>query len=291
MQESIERLNAQPRAEKPAFDTPLNTWFLLDKVRGEKTLPAFYQGGNSGLIASIDYLLLGTEHAQLIEASPLLIKLNHTQLSDSLYKYIQQERSGIFIQAKDDNILTHLQYLFSMQSESDGAVYARYYDPIFWTALQLSLADQQQNIWGNLQKVHTLAPESSEQQSSYINWSTPEVNNQNIYIKPEHLIKLDNAFEVVGEMLRLLTHVIYPASAQQIQKLTKEQLHNALTNLREFNKAGIEQVDYLQRLLPWSINQPSIIQKTEIAQLLNADLLDYEKIDQIEQIMKEQSNG
>lgn len=279
MQESIERLNAQPRTEKPTFDNNLNTWFLLDKVRGEKTLPAFYQGGNSGLIASIDYLLLGTEHAELLEVSPLLIKFNHTQLSESLYKSILEERSGLFIQAKDDNILPHLQYLFSMQSDTEGAVYARYYDPIFWTALQLSLADQQKNIWGNLQKVHTLTPSSTTQQS-YTVWFTPIQNTQNIYTKPEQPIRLTHEFSEVSENIQRYFMLCSACYNLQI-KLPSERVSNALLNLKNIINAGIDQIHLLENLIAICIEQDNIIQEPAVQKILQAELLNYDKVEQL----------
>lgn len=283
MQESIERLNTQPRAEKPLFDNNLNTWFLLDKVRGEKTLPAFYQGSNAGLIASIDYLLLGTEHAQLIEASPLLIKLNHTQLSDSLYKHIQQERSGIFIQASDENILPHLQYLFSMQSESDGAVYARYYDPIFWTALQLSLADQQQNIWGNLKKVYTLAPESRIDQLSFIKWDAPTQEINTIYTCPTTPIKLDHSFDEISLDIQLLG-LLYQIKHQESLAITQQQTRDLLINLKIFHTFNISRTDHLTRLVKLCINQPHYSLQPEVQHILKQDIASYEKVQQLEQL-------
>ena len=148
MQENIASLINHPITIKPSFDTSLTTWFLLDKVRGKQTLNALYQQTDSGIIAQINYLLAQTPHESLLEVSPLLIKLSHTKLNDNFYQQLHQERSGLFIQS-NDNILPHLQYLFTMQSEIQGQVYVRYFDPIYWSSLQVGLSEKQQpQLWG-----------------------------------------------------------------------------------------------------------------------------------------------
>ncbi|MFD1260635.1 DUF4123 domain-containing protein [Entomomonas asaccharolytica] len=286
MQESINRLIAQSKSAKPQFEANLNTWFLLDKVRGEKTLPAFYQGGNSGLIASIEYLVMGTDHADLLEASPLLIKLNHTQLTDSLYQHIQQERSGLFIQAKDDNILPHLQYLFIMQSKEQGQVYARYYDSIFWTTLQLSLADQQSAIWGNLQKVYTLAPDSNDTQLNFFNWTTPTPDINKSSTPPIEPVYLNADFVEANEIVQLYC-LLSKACCQQQLTIPQDRLSNALLNFRTIVKTGINQVHLLEKLAKLCIEQTNIALIAEVQQILQqADLPDYDKVEQLVDLYK-----
>lgn len=286
MQESINRLIAQPTSIKPQFEMGLNTWFLLDKVRGKNTLMAFYQGGNLGLIASIDFLVMGTDHADLIEASPLLIKLNHTQLTDSLYQLIHQERSGIFIQAKEDNILAHLQYLFIMQSKEQGQVYARYYDSIFWAALQLSLADQQLTIWGNLRKVYTLAPASQETPLNFYNWTTPETDLGNRPTLPTKPIYLNPDFVETSETVQLY-YLLTNACCQQQLTIPQDRLSSTLLNFRTIVKTGINQVHLLQKLAKLCIEQPNLALIPEVQQILQqADLPDYDKVEQLVSLSK-----
>lgn len=281
MQEISTSLAKQPQSTKPAFDTRLNTWFILDQIRGKKTLPTFYQGSNSGLIASIEYLLMGTEHAHLLEASPLLIKLNHTQLSEMLYNKIQQERSGIFVQSKNDHILPHLQYLFTMQSETEGKIYARYYDPIFWTALQLSLIEQQKTIWGNIEKVFTITPDSREDKLNYFTWTNPNLDrenqNQSYLDKP---IQLTPEFYELSEDVRLL-YFINEAAYFESLTIPEEQLSKALLNLKILIKSGIQRGDHLQKLLKNCITYTDFSVRPEVQQILRADIATFEKAKQL----------
>lgn len=283
MQEIIERLNKQHQAPTPQFNTELNTWFLLDKVRGEKTLASLYQETDGGLVTHIDSLVIGTEYTYLHQESPLLIKLSRTQLSETIYKNIQQERSGIFIQSKDADILPHLQYLFTMQAPDYPKVFARYYDAVFWTALQLSLPEQQQSIWGNLQNVYTLAPNSQLEQLNFIEWNTPVQNKEYTYKRPEQPIRLTTEFDEVSGDMRLL-YFIYQSLIGKPIELTENQQLSTLLNLKILIKNQIYREDHLKQLLPYCIEQKNFALRDDIQELLKSTLATYEKIAEIKAI-------
>lgn len=283
MQEIIERLNNQPQATSPAFEAGLNTWLLLDKVRGGKTLASLYQNTDGGLITHIDCLVMGTEYAYLHEESPLLIKLSRTVLSETIYQNIQAERSGIFIQTKDDNILPHLQYLFTMQTADYPKVFARYYDPIFWTALQLSLPEQQQAVWGNLQKVYAQAPNSHQEKLNFMEWSAPAQNKECVYSLPEQPIRLSAEFNEISSDIRLL-YFIYQSVTDKPAELTADQQLSTLLNLKILINYQISRDDHLQQLLPYCIEQKNFALREDIQELLKSTLATYEKIAEIKAI-------
>lgn len=281
MQEFYERLRKQPSVDRVENDTGLNTWFLLDKIRGEKTLPSFYKGSHQGLIASIESLLLGTEHTPLFDVSPLLIKLNHTNLSQSLHQIIQEERSGLFIQSHTEQILPHLQYLFTMQSEQQGKVYVRYYDPICWTSLMLSLSNQQNRLWGDLEKVYAVLPAKQQQNAHYMVWSKPQEITSTPTSAP---IILTHEFTEINKDVHLL-YFFQQQIYQLNPNITDNQLSRVLINLKVLNDKGIERVDYLQRLIKPCLEQDDFAMKPEVQSILNQDILAYKKVNALEQLV------
>lgn len=284
MQENIASLINHPITIKPSFDTSLTTWFLLDKVRGKQTLNALYQQTDSGIIAQINYLLAQTPHESLLEVSPLLIKLSHTKLNDNFYQQLHQERSGLFIQS-NDNILPHLQYLFTMQSEIQGQVYVRYFDPIYWSSLQVGLSEKQQpQLWGNMLKVHTLAPASTPEYLAFNEWTRPVNLSATLYQTPETLIQLNEQFYALSDDIKLFYLVLGPILDKKKNTLSGEQLNCLLLNVKSLNAQGIERIDYLQRLFNACVSYNNLTSEPSIAPILaNNSLYEYEKVRQIEQ--------
>lgn len=274
-------LSEQPQATMPQFEPHLHTWFLLDRVRGEKTLTSFYQGNTP--IEKIDYLLLGTEHENLIDVSPLLIKLSHTNLPSSVYKHIETERSGIFFQAEDSNILEHLQYLFIMNSEQQGKIYARYYDPFFWISLQLSQASQSHLIWGNITKAYSPMLNSNGQ-FCYFCWSTP-MKDKNTVINKTKPIFLTKEFYEISDQVKLL-NLLYKISYEENISVSDECIPTTLTNLQQLTKAEITRPDLLKKLIPFCIKQNDFSVQPEVQAVLLTEHAPYEKVEQLELIFK-----
>ena len=287
MQENITRLIHQSTTKKPLFDLSLDTWFLLDKVRGKKTLHALFEQTESAVIVQIYPLLAQTKHDYLLDVSPLLIKLAHTELSDDFYKQLQRERSGIFIQS-DQQILPHLQYLFTMQSELHGQTYVRYYDPIYWIALHLGLPESEKvKLWGNMLAVHTLAATSTKQQMAFNQWKSPEQLFPILYQVPATQIELSAQFHTFAGDIKKLYLVIAPLLAEYEMDLGALQLELLFFNINGFCDKGIDRIDYLQRLFDASMTYENLVANPDIKAILDdASLYQYEKIEQIEQVIQ-----
>lgn len=277
MQKIIDDLRSQPQTTLPLFEPHLSTWFLLDRIRGKKTLTGFYQDSNADVIASIDCLLQNTEHDHLLEVSPLLIKLNHTHLSKTLYQHIQEERSGIFIQSKNEHISAHLQYLFIMQSDIEGDVYTRYYDPILWSVLQLSLTDQLESIWGILDKVYTLTPDSHSDKLNYYTWTHPN-SNKITTGNSNNPIQLASQFYETNEIVQLL-YFTYEAAYLESIEITDNQLLHTLLNLQELGKYGLQ--SNLQKLLKQCVAIPCFSTNPTVQKILQSNMDEFEKTQQL----------
>ncbi len=281
MQKMIEQLQCQVKTTLPAFDPLLSTWFLLDRVRGKKTLNQFYQNSNMDVIAYIQPLLQNTVHSYLIEASPLLIKVNPTQLSEEIYQCIQDERSGLFIQSQCDDILSHLNHLFIMQSETQGKVYTRFYDPICWAALQLSCVDQMDVIWGPLDKVYTPSAQSHIDKLSYYNWSRSTTYNESDHTL--NAILLGAPFDNANQTVQLM-YFAYEAARLQSIHIDDSQVMHTLLNLKQMVKHGLQ--NSLYKMIKPCVEIPCFTQDERVQQLLLSDMVEFKKRDQLIELAK-----
>lgn len=284
MQKSLSLdLRQRPQSATPLFEPRLRNWFLLDRTRGEQTLQAFYQSDD--VIGGISALLSGTVHMNLIDESPLLISLAHTDLPAPIYEAIRQERSGIFFQSDGDDILAHLQYLFMMDSEPQGRVYARYYDPYFWISLQLTCKEQRRFIWGTIRNAFTLM-HNRFGEFTYIAWHAPNADGPSVVsVDLSKPIFLPQAFYDLGVRVKLLD-LLYAFCGKNSITLSNERAETTLIHLERISQSGVARFDLLTRLIPFCIEFGDFTYRSDVENILQSDRAAFEKVYDLEELFE-----
>lgn len=275
MSDCLETFRAQPRhALATALNGQSRLYALIDTVRQPEAAAKLL--GLEGE-PSARRLLLGTAYADLLDISPLWVRmLAGSDAAHAAASLCADQQAGILILCAEPEpvAFAHAQQLLTMQTPN-GEVLARFYDPLFWSALAMTL-DSQVALFGPWQRV--LVPTDSAAESTWVTWERPlTATAEQPLAQPLHLGQqtLD-----CHEQLRWRDW-LWSQRAALTEALSPERERIAIDNLRLLGAHGIQDGRHLQRLLP-ILGEASLADSPSVLETLRSDLPAHQKVQHVE---------
>lgn len=269
---------ALPRLEFPqAMPGDEALYFIIDTVLQPDAARQLY--GIGGAIEA-RRLFLGTVFESLAEYSPLWIKVEAgSDVADLARDLCVSERAGIVvgIATTEEAAFKHAQGLLQMRSAGAGDALARFYDPLFWSALALTASGSQRTaLFGPWRRVWTSAEPGDE--ATWLTWE----NSVDSTATPTAAFPLSVSSEALGthEDLRWFYWLCEQREAMQ-HTLLPESLPLVIDNLRLLASYGIQNGRHLQRLLP-QLDRVPLTQQEDSMAVLNSSLPSYQKVQRLE---------
>lgn len=255
-------------------------YFVIDTVLQPNAASQLY--GVGGPIEA-RRLFLGTAFESLAEYSPLWIKVEAgSGVADLAGDLCVSERAGIALEiaTTEEVAFQHAQRLLRMRSASAGDSLARFYDPLFWSALALTASGSQRAaLFGPWRRVWTPAEPGDE--STWLTWE----DSADSTAIPTSVYPLAVGAEALGTHEDLLWYYWLCEQCEAMpHTLPPERLPLVIDNLRLLARHDIHDGRHLQRLLP-QLDRAPLTQQEDIMTVLNSGLPSYQKVQRLEGMM------
>lgn len=255
-------------------------YFVIDTVL-QPTAAAQLYGVGEPIESRL--LFLGTAFDSLAEYSPLWVKVAAgSEVARLAGALCFSEQAGIVLEASttEEAAFQHAQRLLLMRSATAGESLARFYDPLFWSALALTASGAQRAaLFGPWRQVLTPAEPSDEER--WLAWPNTDASAPTqafAYPLPVSAEALDQHEDLRWYYWLCGHREVAP------QPLSGERLPLLIDNLRLLANHDIQDGRHLLRLLP-RLDRVPLGQQPNLMAVLNSDVPSYQKVQHLEGMM------